>query len=49
MAKTISKSRTTRVSQNKNGTTSTFTKSKSISGKTKWTKTGGSSGTKKKR
>lgn len=49
MAKTISKSKTTRIVQNKNGTTSTYTKSKSTFGKTKWTKTGGSSGTKKKR
>ncbi len=49
MAKTISKTRTARVVQNKNGTTSTYTKSKTCSGKTKWVKTGGSPGSRKKR
>ncbi len=49
MAKTISKTNSARVVQNKNGTTSTYTKSKTSSGKTKWVKSGASSSNNRKK
>lgn len=42
MGKTINKTRSSKVVQNKNGSTSTFTKVKKQSGVTSWRKSGGS-------